>query len=139
MIIRDLVEDDIPALTDIYNELIATTDVIWLEEPVTAADRLAWLRSLRPGDAALAAESDDGILLGYAAIFEFRAKSGYWPTVELTIMLGTGHRGAGVGQALMDELRRRAAAASSSGLTRPRRRTGSPPAGSPSRSMATKF
>ena len=35
--------------------------------------------------------------------------------------------------------RRRAAAASRSGSTRPRRRTGSPPAGSPSRSTATKL
>jgi len=111
VIIRDLVEDDIPALTAIYNDLIATTDVIWLEEPVTEADRLAWLRALRTEDAALAAEGHDGTLLGYAAIFEFRAKAGYWPTVELTIMLGTEHRGAGVGQALMDELIRRAASA----------------------------
>lgn len=111
MIVRDLVEEDLPALTDIYNDLIATSDVIWLEEPVTTADRLAWLRSLRPQDAALAAEDDDGTLLGYAAIFPFRTKSGYWPTVELTIMLGSGHRGAGIGQALMDELVRRAASA----------------------------
>ena len=108
MIVRDLVEDDIPALTAIYNELIANTDVIWLEEPVTEADRLAWLRSLRPDDAALAAEGDDGSLVGFAAIFPFRTKSGYWPAVELTIMLASGHRGAGVGQALMDELIRRA-------------------------------
>ena len=111
MIVRDLTEDDVPALTAIYNELIATSDVIWLEEPVTTDDRSAWLHALRPDDAALAAEGDDGTLLGYAAIFEFRDKAGYWPTVELTIMLGTGHRGAGVGQALMDELIRRAAAA----------------------------
>ncbi|WP_421119081.1 GNAT family N-acetyltransferase [Aquihabitans daechungensis] len=111
MIIRDLVEDDVPALTAIYNELIATTDVIWLEEPVTVADRLAWLRGLRPDDAALAAEGDDGTLLGYAAIFPFRTKSGYWPTVELTIMLRADYRGDGIGQALMDELARRASSA----------------------------
>lgn len=104
MIVRDLVEADLPATTAIYNDLIARTDVIWLEEPVTVADRTAWLHSLRPGDAALAAEADDGTVAGYAAIFEFRAKAGYWPTVELTIMVDERHRGAGVGQALMDEL-----------------------------------
>ena len=111
MIVRDLVEADVPAITAIYNQLIAETDVIWLEEPVTVADRTAWLRGLRPDDAALAAVADDGTVIGYAAIFEFRAKAGYWPTVELTIMLGPGHRGAGAGQALMDELIRRAGAA----------------------------
>lgn len=108
MIVRDLVEADVPAITEIYNDLIATSDVIWLEEPITVEDRLAWLRSLRPDDAALAAVDDDGTVIGYAAIFEFRAKAGYWPTVELTIMLDRRHRGAGAGQALMDELIRRA-------------------------------
>ena len=109
MIVRDLTEADIPAITAIYNDIIATSDVIWLEEPVTVADRLAWFRNLRPDDAALAAEGPDGTVLGYAATFEFRTKAGYWPTVELTIMLGDGHRGAGAGQALMEELIRRTA------------------------------
>ena len=111
MIIRDLVEGDIPAITAIYNQLIADTDVIWLDQPVTAADRLAWLQGLRPDDAALAAVDEDGTVIGYAAIFEFRSKTGYWPTVELTIMLDQDRRGQGTGQALMDELVRRAAAA----------------------------
>jgi phosphinothricin acetyltransferase len=111
MIIRDLVDADVPAITAIYNDLIANTDVIWLEEPVSVEDRLAWLHGLRSDDAALAAEDEDGSVVGYAAFFEFRAKSGYWPTVELTIMLDRHHRGAGVGQALMDELIVRAAQA----------------------------
>lgn len=104
MIIRNLTEADIPAITAIYNQLIADTDVIWLEEPVTVEDRTTWLRGLRTDDAALAAEADDGSVMGYAAIFEFRAKAGYWPTVELTIMVDRHHRGSGTGQALMDEL-----------------------------------
>lgn len=108
MIVRDLTEDDIPAITAVYNDLIAHTDVIWLEEPVTVADRTAWFRSLRREDAALAAVADDGTVVGYAAIFEFRSKAGYWPTVELTIMLDRAHRGAGAGQSLMDELIARA-------------------------------
>lgn len=111
MIIRDLVEGDLPAITAIYNDLVAHTDVIWLEEPVTVEDRTAWLENLRPDDAALAAVDDDGTVVGYAAIFEFRAKAGYWPTVELTIMLAPDRRGAGTGQALMDGLVARAAAA----------------------------
>jgi phosphinothricin acetyltransferase len=111
LIIRDLVEADVPALTDIYNELIAHTDVIWLDDPVSVDDRLAWVRSLRPDDAALAAVDADGTLLGFAAFGPFRSKAGYRPTVELTIMLAAGHRGGGIGQALMDELVRRALAA----------------------------
>lgn len=108
MIVRDLVDGDLAAITAIYNDLVATTDVIWLEDPVTVEDRAAWFHGLRPDDAALAAVDDDGTVVGYAAIFEFRAKAGYRHTVELTIMLDRARRGAGVGQALMDELIRRA-------------------------------
>jgi phosphinothricin acetyltransferase len=111
VIIRDLTEADLSDITTIYNDLVATTDVIWLEEPVTVEDRSAWFRSLRTDDVALAAVDADGAVVGYAAAFPFRAKAGYWPTVELTIMLGRGHRGAGTGQALMDELVRRTRAA----------------------------
>lgn len=111
VVVRDLAGDDLTAVTAIYNDVIATSDVIWLDEPVTVDDRLAWFRSLRPDDAALAAVGPDGTVLGYAACFEFRAKSGYWPTVELTIMVHRDHRGSRVGQQLMDELVRRAAAA----------------------------
>jgi phosphinothricin acetyltransferase len=111
VIIRDLVGGDVPAITAIYNDLIARTDVIWLEEPVTVEDRTQWLHGLRSDDAALAAVADDGTVVGYAAIFEFRAKAGYWPTVELTIMVDEHHRGGGTGQALMDGLVSRATAA----------------------------
>lgn len=111
VVVRDLAEDDIADITAIYNDVIATSDVIWLDEPVTVDDRLAWFRSLRPDDAALAAVAADGTVVGYAAFFEFRAKSGYWPTVELTIMVHRDHRGSSVGQQLMDELVRRAVSA----------------------------
>ena len=102
--IRPASEADVPALTDVYNEVIATSDAIWLDEPVTVADRLAWLRSLRDDDACLVAADAAGTFLGYAACFAFREKSGYWPTVELTILLAAPARGQGVGSLLLQAL-----------------------------------
>ncbi|MFN8016647.1 MAG: N-acetyltransferase family protein [Acidimicrobiales bacterium] len=102
--VRPATEADVAALTDVYNEVIRTSDAIWLDDEVTVEDRLAWLRSLRPDDACLVATDADGTFLGYAACFPFRDKSGYWPTVELTIMVASSARGTGVGTTLLQAL-----------------------------------
>lgn len=108
--IRPATEADVAPLTDVYNDVIATSDAIWLDEPVTVADRLAWLRSLRDDDACLVATDAAGTFLGYAACFPFREKSGYWPTVELTILLAADARGHGIGALLLQALIDHAAA-----------------------------
>jgi phosphinothricin acetyltransferase len=111
MLIRDATEADVAAITAIYNEVILESDAIWLDDPLPYDDRLAWFG--RQQDAGLpvlvAVEGDE--VLGYCAYFPFRDKSGYWPTVEHTILLAPGARGQGVGQALLDALVARARAA----------------------------
>lgn len=110
MLIRDATADDVPAITAIYNQVIAESDAIWLDDPLPEADRLAWFeRQQEAGHPVLVAEPDGGgRLLGYCAYFPFRDKSGYWPTVEHTILLAPGERGHGVGQALLEALIERA-------------------------------
>ena len=109
--IRDATEDDIEAMTEIYNQVVKDSDSIWIDEDVSVEDRLGWFRGLRPDDVALVAVDTAGTVLGYTACFPFRAKSGYWPTVELTILLHRDHRGEGVGRLLMEALIDRTAAA----------------------------
>jgi L-amino acid N-acyltransferase YncA len=119
VIIREASAADLPAITEIYNDVIDTSDAIWLDEHVTLADRMAWFEHQGfTGQPVLVAVSDDGTddgtiegdLLGYASFGEFRAKAGYWPTVEHTIHIRADHRGAGIGQALLDALVERAEA-----------------------------
>lgn len=106
-IVRDAEPRDLPAIVDIYNDVIDTSDAIWLDEHVTHADRLAWYDELViAGFPVLVAvdEADDDQVAGYASFGTFRAKAGYWPTVEHTIHVHRDHRGRGVGQALLDAL-----------------------------------
>lgn len=110
-IVRDAEPRDLPAIVDIYNDVIDTSDAIWLDEHVTHADRLAWYDELvTAGLPVLVAvdEADDDLVAGYASFGTFRAKAGYWPTVEHTIHVHRDHRGRGVGQALLDVLVERA-------------------------------
>lgn len=110
-IVRDAEPRDLAAIVDIYNDVIHTSDAIWLDEHVTHADRLAWYDELvAAGFPVLVAvdAADDDQVTGYASFGTFRSKAGYWPTVEHTIHVHRDHRGHGVGQALLDALVERA-------------------------------
>ena len=47
MPIRPATEADLPAITAIYNEVIATSTAIYMDDPVTLEDRRAWFRGRR--------------------------------------------------------------------------------------------
>ena len=112
MSLRDATEADAEAITRIYNEVIRTSDAIWLDDEVTVDDRLDWLRAaLGAGHDVVVACDDQGQVVGYASLGPFRTKSGYWPTVEHSVHVDGRHRGAGIGQDLLDELTRRATSA----------------------------
>lgn len=109
--IRDATEADLAATLAIYNDVIDTSDAIWLDDHVTAEDHLAWFRSQAAGAGpVLVAVDRSGTVIGYGCWSQFRAKTGYWPTVEHTIHVAAGHRRRGVGQLLLDALTGRAEA-----------------------------
>jgi phosphinothricin acetyltransferase len=121
VIVRDATLDDAEAITAIYNHVIGESDAIWIDHEVTLDDRRAWLQGqLEAGRPTLVAvggdeegdeDGDVGQVLGYCAAFPFRDKAGYRFTAEHTILLAPGHRGHGVGQALLDALIERSVAA----------------------------
>lgn len=113
IVVRKATEADVAAITAIYNEVIRTTDAIWLDEEVTLEDRRAWFADQRALEmAVLVAVPEDApsVVLGYGSLAPFRTKSGYWPTVEHSIHVHADHRGRGVGQLLLDALVARARA-----------------------------
>lgn len=113
VVVRNAEPRHLAAVVDIYNDVIDTSDAIWLDDHVTHADRLAWYdEQVAAGFPVLVAvsDADDDAVLGYGSFGPFRAKAGYWPTVEHTIHVHRDHRGRGVGQALLDALVARAIA-----------------------------
>ena len=114
MIIRDAVDDDMPAVRDLYNALIATTTVAWTESLQTLRQRRAWFRRQQSNGYPVVVAEDDGDVIGFAAYGSFRG-SGKWPgyrhTVEHTIHVRRSHWGSGVGRALLEALIQRAQAA----------------------------
>ena len=110
MTIRDASDDDLPAMLEIYNDLIATTTAIYRDEPATIEERRSFFNARREaGYPVIVAEDESGII-GFASFGDFRAWPGYRFTVEHSVYARQDRRGAGVGGMLMRELIDRARA-----------------------------
>jgi len=111
LVIRDAVDDDMPACRDLYNALIDTTTIAWTEQRQTLRQRRAWfVRQQRDGYPVVVAV-DEAAVVGFTAYGSFRG-SGKWPgyeqTVEHTIHVDEACWGRGVGRALLEALIERA-------------------------------
>jgi phosphinothricin acetyltransferase len=45
--IRDAVEQDVPGILAIYNDVIATSTAVYRDDPASLADRLEWFNARR--------------------------------------------------------------------------------------------
>jgi L-amino acid N-acyltransferase YncA len=105
MIIRAATEQDIPAITAIYNEVIANTNAIYTETPLTPEDRAAWMRARQAQNYPVLIADADRTVIGIASFGDFRTwPSGYRYTVEHSVHVDAGQRGRGIGRALLDAL-----------------------------------
>jgi L-amino acid N-acyltransferase YncA len=104
MIIRPASIDDIPAITAIYNEVIANATAVWTETPVTEDERRAWMQGRLALAYPVRVATDGSSVLGYGTFGDFRAWPGYRYTVEHSIYISADHRGRGIGRTLLDDL-----------------------------------
>ena len=113
LVIRDAVDDDLPAMVAIYNQLVRDTTVVWTEDEQTIDERRAHTAALRARGFAVLVADIDGVVAGVASYGDFRdsiSKPGYRFTAEHSIHLAEGHRGQGIGPVLLDGLLDRARA-----------------------------
>ena len=108
--IREAHEDDLPAILDIYNDVVATSTAIYRDEPATLADRRSWFAARQAERQPVLVATDGGAVVGFAAFGGFRPWPGYRFTVEHSVHVRADRRGQGVGAALMAPLLDRAAA-----------------------------
>lgn len=96
-------EEDLTALTDIYNHYIRETPITFDVSPLTPDERRPWLLS-HPEDGPhrllVAQPADGGRILGYATSSPFRPKAAYATSVETSIYLAPGTGGRGIGTLL---------------------------------------
>ncbi len=102
--VRNATEEDLPAMLEIYNEIILNTLAVWHEEAHTLAMRKEWFALKKEqGFPVLVAESQ-GVILGFATIATFRPWSGFRFTVENSVYVRPENRGQGVAKLLLPAL-----------------------------------
>jgi len=102
--IRRAQRTDVPAMREIFNEVLRNSNSIYREEEVTLEERYAWFdEKLEHGFPIFGAYEGDH-LIGYAGYGTWRAAQGYRKSVELTIYVDQKRRGKGIGSKLMQTI-----------------------------------
>jgi L-amino acid N-acyltransferase len=103
--IRPAIPADLPAITDIYNDVIATSAAVYSFSPTTLGERQAWLEArLAAGFPVLVATATE-VVVGFASFGEFRgAWPGYRYSVEHSVHVHKEFRGRGIGGSLVSAL-----------------------------------
>ena len=104
MKIREATFSDISAITDIYNEVILTTNAIYRESKVNPDDRVKWFNQRVDSGFPVIVAEINGAIVGYGAFNDFRFGEGYSGTVEHSLHVKSENRGNGVGGAIMTQL-----------------------------------
>ena len=98
-------EDDLVALTAIYNHYVTTSHVTFDDVPFSVDERRSWFAHYATtGPHRLVVAEDEGHVLGYATSSPFRPKPGYRTSVETTVYVAPDAGGRGVGNALYTRL-----------------------------------
>ena len=106
MIIRDATTEDLPAITDIYNEAILTTVATFDTEPKSAAEQKPWFDTHSSKYPIVVAEQNDRVV-GWASLSQWSDRCAYADTAEISVYIKEESRGRGVGRKLMDALIRK--------------------------------
>lgn len=109
MEIRDAHQNDLDAITVIYNEAITQTTAIWKEERIDISNRMTWfLNRQSAGYPVLVAVNELGEVVGCASFGDWRLGECYRYTVEHSVYVRSDHQGRGIGKALLKALIERA-------------------------------
>ncbi len=103
--IRPAAPEDLPAITAIYNDVIAHSTAVYSLAPTNLDERRAWFESRGTARFPILVAESSGGVVGFASFGEFR---GVWPgyrySVEHSVHVHREQRGKGVGSLLVRAL-----------------------------------
>lgn len=105
--IRPATEADLPAISAIYNHYVLTSTCTYQLESESPEERRQWFAEHDEKHPAVVAE-EDGEVVGWGALSEFRTRCGYRFTVEASVYVRHDRHRRGVGRAILTDLIARA-------------------------------
>jgi L-amino acid N-acyltransferase YncA len=102
--IRDATETDLPAILNIYNEVIVNTTAVYSEKPHTLQMRVDWFRERANNNFPVYVAELNGMIAGFSSFGHFRAWPCYRYTVEVSVYVERSFRGKGISKILLGAL-----------------------------------
>ena len=99
--VRHATESDVPAMLEIYNEIILNTTAVWHNEPHTLQMRQEWIALKTEQGYPVFVAEQNGVITGFSTIGPFRPWVGYRFTVENSVYVSAENRGKGIAKLLM--------------------------------------
>ena len=103
VVIRRATLADLPAITDIYNEAILTTNATFDSEVKTAEQQEAWFKGHNSSHPIMVAQNEAEVI-AWASLSEWSTRCAYANTAEISIYVKEPFRGRGIGKRLMSEI-----------------------------------
>ncbi len=104
MIIREVLEQDAQAITDIYNYYVANTTFTFEEAAISSADIISRIHNVVSDGLPWIVLLENDILVGYAYASRWKERSAYRFSVEATVYLSHTQQGKGLGTQLYTAL-----------------------------------
>jgi L-amino acid N-acyltransferase len=104
MLIREAIQDDLPQLLSIYNDIILHTTAVYDYEPHTLEMRKQWFETKKQQGFPVYVAEEDGKIFGFSSIGPFRAWAAYKYSVENSVYVAAEARGRGIGKLLIPPL-----------------------------------
>ncbi|MDP4262652.1 MAG: N-acetyltransferase family protein [Bacteroidota bacterium] len=102
--VREAVENDLPQLLSIYNDIILHTTAVYDYEPHTLEMRKQWWETKKQQGFPVYVAEEGGKILGFSSIGPFRAWAAYKYSVENSVYVAAEQRGKGTGKLLIPPL-----------------------------------
>lgn len=102
--IRHAIEDDLPEILEIYNDVIRHTTAVYDYDPHTLEMRRQWLNTKREQGFPVFVATENGKIAGLSSIGPFRAWAAYKYSVENSVYVAADCRGKGIGKLLIPPL-----------------------------------
>ncbi|MEO8146125.1 MAG: N-acetyltransferase family protein [Bacteroidia bacterium] len=99
--IRPATINDLPEITEIYNEAVLNTTATFDTEPKTLDDRKQWFAGHTDRHPIAVATIEDKIV-GWASLSRWSDRCAYDTTVEVSVYVEKDYRGRGIGKQLME-------------------------------------
>ncbi|UCH90075.1 MAG: N-acetyltransferase [Thermoplasmata archaeon] len=101
--IRRATQDDLSAITEIYNYAILKTTATFDTEPKTVEEQKAWFEDHGSQNPILVAELDT-VIVGWAALSKWSDRCAYSDTAEISLYVKEEYQGQKIGKILMERI-----------------------------------